>query len=284
MVPQSKSLICLGAAGFHHMAYMRWSEAESQSKCPLICVHGLTRNGRDFDALAAALSRSGPVLCPDIVGRGASDWLANPAEYAYPRYVADVASLIASLDAPEVDFLGTSMGGIIGMVLASQPKTPIRRLVLNDVGGLIPAAALERIGRYVGTDERFDDLAALATHLSHIHGGFGPLSDTDWRRMAERSHRILPDGRLALAYDPAIAAAFKDGPIEDVPLWAHYDRISCPTLLIRGARSDLLLAETAQEMTGRGPCATLYEVADAGHAPALIDPAQIETVARFLER
>jgi pimeloyl-ACP methyl ester carboxylesterase len=281
MVPQSKTLPCLGAAGFHAMAYTRWGTTGGR---PLVCVHGLTRNGRDFDDLAAVLSRSGPVVAPDIVGRGASDWLASPAEYAYPRYVADIATLIASLDAPEVDFLGTSMGGIIGMVLASLPRTPIRRLVLNDVGGLIPKAALERIGRYIGAQYRFDGLEDVEAELRRVHGAFGPLSDAQWRRMAEHSHRRLPDGGFALAYDPGIGEAFKTMPIEDVQLWAYYDRVACPTLLIRGAKSDLLLPETAEEMTRRGPRATLYEVADAGHAPALMDQAQIEAVGRFLER
>ncbi|GGF51309.1 alpha/beta hydrolase [Aliidongia dinghuensis] len=283
---QPQRLSCLGPHGFHRIAYSYWpgpSEANPAAGVgrPTLCVHGLTRNGRDFDALGERLSRRGPVAAPDMPGRGRSAWLADAADYSYPVYLGTVASLIARLGAEEIDYVGTSMGGIIGMMLACQPGSPIRRLVLNDVGPFIPVAALERIAGYVGLDPEFADLDQLERHLRAVHSAFGPLSNAEWRHMAETSHRVRADGSLGLGYDPAIAQAFTAAPLTDVDLWPFYDRIQCPTLVIRGAQSDLLTAETAEEMTRRGPKAELYEVADAGHAPALMDEAQIARIESF---
>jgi pimeloyl-ACP methyl ester carboxylesterase len=279
MTIEIKQLKCLGPTGFHRIAYAEWTGRAGR---PTICVHGLTRNGRDFDALARRLSASGgPVLAPDMPGRGKSEWLPSADSYQYPVYFADVAALIARSGADEIDFVGTSMGGIIGMYLASQPGTPIRRLVLNDVGPFIPKASLQRIGGHLGLDPKFPDIAALEAYIRQVQGSFGALSGADWRHLAETGHRVLPDGMLGLAYDPAIAGAFKAA-LEDVSLWEMYDPITCPTLVIRGAQSDLLLAETAAEMTRRGPCATLFEVADAGHAPALMATDQIDAIEAFL--
>lgn len=272
--------LCLGLKGFHHMAYVEWRDAAGDG-IPTICVHGLTRNGRDFDALAEALAGRGPVLCPDVVGRGQSDWLRDPAFYSLPYYAADIASLIARLGVPEVDYVGTSMGGMIGMVLASQPGSPIRRLVLNDIGPLIPKASLLRIAEYVGNQQRFASLEALEQYLRTVHAPFGPLTDSQWRHMAEHGHRKLEDGSYVLSYDPRIGMPMQ-GPIEDVVLWPLYDQITCPTLVVRGATSDLLLAETAQEMTRRGPKAEIYEVPGCGHAPALMATDQIARIKAFL--
>lgn len=282
-------LPCLGPKGFYRLAYSFWPKSESGGNevRPLLCIHGLTRNGRDFDALAERLSARRAVLCPDMPGRGRSDWFADKADYAYPTYLGTAATLIARLSAEAagdegIDYVGTSMGGIIGMLLAAQPNSPIRRLVLNDIGPFIPKASLRRIGDYVGRDPHFDDLDALETYLRRIHGSFGNLSPAQWRHMAETSAReVEGEGRLALAYDPGIAAAFT-AEMEDVDLWAYYDRIACPTLVVRGAQSDLLLPETAEEMTRRGPRADLYEVAEAGHAPALLAEDQIARIEAFL--
>jgi pimeloyl-ACP methyl ester carboxylesterase len=280
---RSERLPCLGLHGFHRIVYSYWPGAQGGAGRPTVCVHGLTRNGRDFDALGQRLALRGPVAAPDMPGRGRSPWLADAADYNYPVYLGTVAALIARLGVEEIDFVGTSMGGIIGMMLACQPGSPIRRLVLNDVGPFIPVAALERIGSYVGLDPEFADLDQVERHLRAVHGAFGTLSDADWRHMAETSHRVRADGSLGLGYDPAIAKAFTDAPLADVDLWPFYDRIRCPTLVIRGASSDLLLPETAAEMTRRGPKAELYEVAEAGHAPALIDEAQIARIERFFD-
>jgi pimeloyl-ACP methyl ester carboxylesterase len=280
---RSERLPCLGPHGFHRVVYSYWPGAANGAGRPTICVHGLTRNGRDFDALGERLSRRGPVAAPDMPGRGRSPWLADAADYSYPVYLGAVAALIARLGGDEVDFVGTSMGGIIGMMLACQPGSPIRRLVLNDVGPFIPVAALERIASYVGLDPEFADIDQVERALRAVHGSFGQLTDQQWRHMAETSHRVRADGSLGLAYDPAIAKAFTVAPLADVDLWPFYDQIRCPTLVIRGATSDLLLPETAAEMVRRGPKAELYEVADAGHAPALMDEAQIARIESFFD-
>jgi len=275
-----RHLSCLGPHGFHRVAYAEW--AGPAGAPTVICVHGLTRNGRDFDALAAALSRRFRVVCPDVAGRGQSEWLSHPGDYAYPLYLADMAALIARLDVPEVLWVGTSMGGLIGMLLAAQPGSPIRRLVLNDVGPLVPKAALERLASYVGLDPSFPDLAALEADLRRIAAPFGRLSDAEWRHLAEHSARRKPDGTLGYAYDPRIGDPLRAPDLKDVGLWPVWDSLRVPTLVIRGAQSDLLRADDAASMAERGPRARLYEVADAGHAPALMEAAQIEAVTSFL--
>ena len=277
MPPSLHHLLCLGPHGFYRLAYTRWGHGGR----PVLCVHGLSRNGRDFDALAERLAAKGTVIAADMPGRGRSDWMADEADYGYPLYLGAVAALIGSLGAAEIDYVGTSMGGLIGMMLAAQPGSPIRRLVLNDVGPFLPKAALERIGSYVGQNPDFADRAELEAYMRRVAASFGTLTDRQWREMAAHSGRELPNGRLALHYDPAIARPFQ-GEMTDVDLWPVYDRITCPTLVIRGGVSDLLRAETAAEMTRRGPRARLYEVPGVGHAPALLAADQIATIAEFL--
>lgn len=270
----------LSPAGFHKVAYTQWGREDAART--VVCVHGLTRNGRDFDALALDLAADRRVACPDVVGRGKSDWLVNPALYGYPQYCADMAALIARLGVESVDWVGTSMGGLIGMMLAAQPNSPIRRLVVNDVGPFVAKAGLERIADYVGKDPVFDDIAGVEAYLRFVLMGFGNLPGEAWRHMAEHGARRLPDGRYGLAYDPGIAAAFKGAPIGDVDLWAIWDRIRCPVLVLRGADSDLLLPETAEEMTRRGPGARVVEIPHTAHAPALMSEDQIALVRGFL--
>jgi pimeloyl-ACP methyl ester carboxylesterase len=271
------SILALGPHGFHRVAYTDWGAGP-----PVLCVHGLTRNGRDFDRLAAALARSRRVVCPDVVGRGRSDRLAQPEDYGYPLYLSDMTALIARLGVTEVDWIGTSMGGLIGMMLAAQPNTPIRRLVLNDVGPLVPAAALRRLATYVGEDPRFETLAELEAYLRKVHAPFGPLSDADWAHLAAHGHRALEDGGFGLAYDPAIARAL-NGALFDVDLWSIWEQVRHPVLVLRGADSDLLLPETAAQMTRRGPGATLIEFPGVGHAPALTAPEQIAAIREWLD-
>lgn len=279
MEPVEHRFLGLGLGGFHRLAYVSWGEDRAQP--PVLCVHGLTRNGRDFDSLAADLAWSGRrVVCPDVVGRGRSDWLANPALYGYPQYLGDAAALIARLDVTEVDWVGTSMGGLIGMMLAAQPNTPIRRLVLNDVGPFIPQAALLRIGSYVGQDPAFADLDELEAYLRWVHAPFGPLTDGQWRHLAEHSARRRQDGTLGLAYDPGIAAAFA-GPVADVDLWMVWNQIRCPVLVVRGAESDLLTAATAERMAAR-PNTTLLTIPGCGHAPALMTADQTAPIRDWL--
>jgi pimeloyl-ACP methyl ester carboxylesterase len=280
MEPLERHFLGLSPAGFHRNAYWAWP---SDSRSPvLIAMHGLTRNGRDFDAVARALAARYRVICPDVVGRGRSDWLANGALYGYPQYLADSAALIAGVGAATVDWLGTSMGGLVGMMLAAQPLTPIRRLILNDVGPFIPKVSLERIGSYVGQDPHFAGMVELEAYLRRVHASFGALSDADWAHMARFSARRRPGGTYGLAYDPAIALPFRTGPIVDVDLWAIWDQIACPVLILRGGTSDLLLAETAAEMVRRKPGTTLVMFPDCGHAPALMNGEQIAAIDDWL--
>jgi pimeloyl-ACP methyl ester carboxylesterase len=285
-------ILGLSTTGFHKVAYLDWRRAQAASPIAgdrgqktVICVHGLTRNSRDFDSLAAALisGQYDRAVCPDIVGRGSSDWLTDPANYGYPQYLNDMTALMARLDAPAVDWVGTSMGGLIGMSIAALPNSPIRRLVLNDIGPVISKASLQRIADYVGLDYRFSSLEALERHLRKIHAPFGPLTDAQWQHMAQYSQRRLADGNLSLAYDPAIANNVKLG-VADVDLWALWDRITCPVLVLRGADSDILSAETAQMMRERGPKAELISFAGVGHAPALMAQDQIDIVTAWLNK
>jgi pimeloyl-ACP methyl ester carboxylesterase len=271
---------CLGPHGFHRVAYVEWPGPPGART--VVCLHGLTRNGRDFDWLAAALAADCRVVCPDMPGRGRSDWLTVAADYSYPLYLADVAMLLTRLDVETVDWVGTSMGGIIGMLLAAFPGTPIRRLVVNDVGPLIAKEGLERIAGYVGRDPSFADLDALEAALRRVAAPFGPLSDEEWRHLATHSARRKPDGTLGFAYDPRIGDAFHQGPLEDIDLWAQWDAIGCPTLVLRGAASDLLRRAAAEAMTRRGPRARLIEFPGIGHAPALMAPDQIAAIRDFL--
>lgn len=274
-----RSLMCLGPHGFYRMAYAAWGESGGRV---VLCVHGLTRNGRDFDALAGALQSDRHVVCPDMPGRGKSDDLANAADYAYPTYLGAVAALLARLEATEIDWVGTSMGGIIGMLLAALPGTPIRRLVLNDIGAVVAAPGLKRIATYVGRDPSFADLDALEAALRRIAQPFGPLPDETWRHLARHSARRRRDGSWGWAYDPRIGDALRDLPLEDVALWPQWDAIKAPTLVLRGAESDILRHEDAVAMTTRGPQARLVELPGIGHAPALWAPDQIALIRDFL--
>lgn len=267
----------LSPAGFFTLRWWEWGPADG---APVVCVHGLTRSGRDFDALAAALARAGRrVLCPDLPGRGASDWLPDPLLYQPPVYVAALAHLLARLDGP-VDWVGTSLGGICGMGIAATPGHPIRRMVLNDIGAHVPQQAIARIRDYMGEQPVFRDIPALEAHLRAVHAAFGRLSDAEWRHLAETSARPTQGG-VALHYDPAIGAAIRAQEAQALDMRALWEKVRIPVLLIRGAESDLLPPETAAAMAAE-PHVTLAEIAGAGHAPALMDPAQIALVAEFL--
>ncbi len=271
---------CIGPHGLHRMAYTEWGEPDNPRV--LVCVHGLTRNGRDFDDLARAMAGDYRVVCPDVVGRGRSDWLAIKTDYGFPLYVADMVTLIARLDVEEVHWVGTSMGGIIGMLLASQPHTPISRLVLNDVGPVITQVSLERIGQYVGRAPRFADMAAAEAYIREVSAPFGPLTDAQWHHLTKYSVRPV-EGGFAMIYDPGLGDPFRENPpTADIDLWQIYERVACPTLALRGAESDLLEPTTLQAMSERGPKAQTVEFPGVGHAPMLMDPAQIEVVRDFL--
>ena len=277
---RERKVQCLGAHGLHRMAYTEWGDPANTKV--LVCVHGLTRNGRDFDFLARALASEYRVVCPDVVGRGRSDWLSVKTDYGFPQYVADMITLIARLDVDEVHWVGTSMGGIIGMLVAAMPDSPIRRLVLNDVGPMITLESIQRIAEYVGDAPVFADKAAAIAYVKSVSAPFGQLSEAQWAHLTEYAIRPV-EGGFTMIYDPGIAEPFRDNPlVENVDLWAVYDTIRCPTLVTRGAESDLLLHETALEMAARGPRAQLAEIPNVGHAPMLLDEAQIAVVRNFL--
>jgi len=284
--PRLHHVQCLDSRGLHRMAYWEWGDPANPRV--LVCVHGLSRQGRDFDTLARALADDYRVVCPDVVGRGQSDWLTDPMGYGIPSYVADMVTLLARLNAGTVHWVGTSMGGLIGMMLAALPQSPIQRLVLNDVGPVIEYAALARIGTYLGLPVRWGSVDEAADALWSISQGFGPHSRDQW--LALTRPQLKPDGDgFKPHYDPAIAVPFRLVTPElaaagEAALWQAYDRIACPTLLIRGAGSDLLSAATAEAMAGRGPRAQLAVLPGVGHAPTLVQPDQVALVAGFLRQ
>lgn len=273
---------CYSPVGLHRMAYTEWGDPRNPRV--LVCVHGLTRCGRDFDFLADALCDEWRVVCPDVVGRGLSDWLSDKTLYGVPQYVGDMVALIARLDVASVAWLGTSMGGLIGMMLAAQGNAPVNRLVLNDCGPVLKAAALKRIGEYVGKDPRFATLEDAERFIRQVSPGFGPLSDAQWRHLTVHVVRTAADGMIEFRYDPGVAVSYQ--PLvatgQDIDLWSFYDAVRCPTLVLHGAESDLLLPDTVAQMAQRGPRAHCVDIPATGHAPMLMAPEQVALVADFL--
>ncbi len=281
----------------HRMAYVQWGDALAPHV--VVCVHGLTRQGRDFDTLAQALVAAAQqplrVICPDVVGRGLSDWLSDPLAYQIPQYASDMAALLSHLHAQApvhtLDWVGTSMGGLIGMVVAGSPDVPkpctLRRLVLNDVGPVVSWIAIERMKTYVGQTGSFANLQEAADAMWAVSQSFGPHTPEVWRALSAPMVKTLPDGRLTLHYDPALGESLRavtpeSTVVAEQVLWHLYDQITAPTLLLRGAQSDLLTLETAQAMQARGPKARLMEFVGVGHAPTLTSPDQVQAVADFL--
>lgn len=281
---QVKTVQCLSPAGLHNMAYKEWGDPQNPEV--LLCVHGVTRVSDDFDALATAMADRYRVICPDVVGRGRSSWLTNPQFYQLPQYVSDMVTLIARLDVKQVDWFGTSMGGLIGMGVAALKDNPIRKMMLNDIGPTINFAALMRIAEYMGKEVRFPTFEAGVDYIRTIAAPFGPHSDEQWRKLAGDVLRQQKDGQWSRHYDPAIAQAFttfteENAAQSEAALWAIYDAIQCPVLLVRGSESDLLSRETADLMTQRGPRAALTELAGIGHAPTFMQPEQIALARDF---
>ncbi|WP_438393334.1 alpha/beta fold hydrolase [Caballeronia sp. DA-9] len=274
---------CISPSGLHRMAYTEWGDPANPRV--LVCVHGLTRSGRDFDEVAKAFSREYRVVCPDVVGRGLSDWLADPKNYAVPQYVSDMVVLIARLNVEAVDWFGTSMGGLIGLGLAGLPNSPIRNMLLNDVGPHVEPAALARIGTYLGRDETFATLQEGVDHAAQLAASFGPLSAEEWRAintplMHER------DGRWAYRYDPKIAVPFaaadsNAASLGEAILWRSLAAIRHPVLVVRGEQSDLLSRETVEKMVATGQAVRSAEIQGVGHAPAFLAPDQIDIAYRF---
>lgn len=284
-----KSVQCSSPAGLHRIAYKEWGDPANPRV--LVCVHGVTRVGDDFDDLARALCGDYRVVCPDVAGRGRSDRLVDARLYAVPQYVADMVTLIARVTANSednrVDWFGTSMGGLIGMVLAAMPDTPIQKLVLNDIGPVLDQGAMRRIADYIGQDLRFPDFETGARFVQEVSSSFGPHTDEEWRKLASDVLRQAPNGEWVRHYDLALAEPFKAitaerAELDQAALWRAFDEIRCPTLLVRGELSDLLSRETAQEMTRRGPRPKLVEVRGVGHAPTFVHADQIAVARAFL--
>ena len=279
--PQERHFASLSPHGFHRVVYRQWGDPGNPRV--VVCVHGLTRNGRDFDALASALSDRFRVVCPDMPGRGDSEWLADPNDYTFPTYLTTLTALLAHAAIERCAWVGTSMGGLLGMALAAQRNTPLVRLVVNDVGPVIESPALARIAAYVGADPHFASFAALEAHIRAVSAPFGALSDAQWETLARTTARQLADGSWRLKYDPGIALPFRAQAEQKGDVWPLWDAISCPTLILRGADSDLLAPATAAAMLTRGPKPRLIEFPGVGHAPMLLDVEQISPVAAFLD-
>jgi pimeloyl-ACP methyl ester carboxylesterase len=279
--PRRRSLQCASAKGLHRIAYLEWGDPRNRDV--LVCVHGLLRSARDFEPLARELSSHFRIACPDLAGRGDSDRLPDAALYAVPQYLADMVTLIARLDTESVSWLGTSLGGLVGMALAAQAGTPVKRLVLNDVGPAIPRAALERIASYAAERRVFETFDEAERYMRTISAPFGPHSDAQWRFLAENWVRRNAEGAWQPHYDPHLGDTFRASlPEKDMDLWHFYDAVRCPTLVIRGAQSDLLARSTAEQMRSRGPKAKLVEIPGVGHAPTLLNAEQIGIVREFL--
>jgi pimeloyl-ACP methyl ester carboxylesterase len=290
----------LSEEGFHRVTYTEWG-IQNSTHVPIICVHGLTRNGRDFDSLAEYLAYFGcHVFCPDIVGRGDSDWLQDPLHYTYEQYIADMNALIARVHTTQIDWIGTSMGGLLGMVLASFPHSPIRRLVLNDVGPQIPIKAVLRLSKYAGKDPDFSSIEEAKKYFKDVYADFGHLTEDQWQRFTEHSIHETAPGKFTTKIDPGTKRspaksklAWKllfhphkalEGTLFDVDLWQIWRKVTCPVLVIHGSRSDLLLPDTIKKMQSIHPSTEIFEIPDAGHAPALQNRNHQEVIHQWLMR
>ncbi|WP_153100533.1 alpha/beta fold hydrolase [Paraburkholderia hayleyella] len=283
VIPRQHFVQCASPTGLHRMAYTEWGDPANPRV--LVCVHGLARSGRDFDRLAATLAQTFRVVCPDVVGRGLSSWLADPNGYNVPQYVADMVTLIARLNVPTVDWFGTSMGGLIGLALAGLAETPVRRMLLNDVGPHLEPAALARIGTYLGQPFRFTSLQQGIDMSAQLAQSFGPLSDDEWREI-NTPLLVEREGAWQFRYDPRIAQPFAAitpdaAALGEAILWQALAAFTGEVLVVRGAQSDLLSPQTVARMIEQGHAVSSVEIADVGHAPAFVDAAQIEIARRF---
>lgn len=288
----------LSEEGFHRMVYREWGQPAA-STIPVICVHGMTRNSRDFDTLAKHLSDAGRhVFCPDVVGRGDSDWLKNSQHYNFEQYVADMTALIARTGAAQVDWVGTSMGGLIGMLMASMPNSPIRRLIINDIGPQLPIKAIRRLASYAGKDPEFNSIKSAKAYFKISYAAFGKLTEDQWDRLTLSSIKEISPGRYINKVDPGIRHVPSKGSflwklithprktlggiLFDIDLWDIWNKISCPVHVIHGEQSDLLLPDIIAKMRSTHPAMEVLEVANAGHAPVLEEKIELDTISRWL--
>jgi pimeloyl-ACP methyl ester carboxylesterase len=279
--PILSSVMSVSHGQFHRVAYAEWGTDERDI---VLCLHGLTRQGRDFDFLARTLrARDRRVICPDLVGRGRSDWLKNPNDYDVNQYVTDMTVLMASLHVAQLDWVGTSLGGLIGMLLAGRENSPIRSLVMNDIGPRVNIDAALRIGNDIRRAPRhFRTIDEAQAYLRNVLTPFGSLTDEHWRHFARHSVKPDPGGGFTPHYDPALTIGFKSPWHYEQDFWKAWDNIKCPVLVLRGATSDVLLTRTASEMAERNARATIVEIPNCGHAPSLTDQEQLRLVSEWL--
>lgn len=272
-----------GPDGYHEIAYTQWGEPDPERT--VICVHGLTRNARDFDKLAQTMARDHHVICPDVIGRGKSSWMADHSHYTLDQFAADQRQVIARSGANAVDWIGTSMGGLIGIVLASEKKSPLRRLVINDIGPFIPVAAIRRIKDYLCVDPEFDSLDEAEAYFREIYAQTRPMADEDWLHYTKHGVRIDERGKYRLHNDPKIGEAIKRyWAFMHVNLWSRWNKIECPVLVIRGAESDFLTESIAERMATTGPKAQVITIPDIGHHPSLQSREQIAMITDWLDK
>ncbi len=275
-----RSILSIGRYGYHRVAYRDWGDPGSDDV--VFCVHGLTRNSHDFDPLARVLSQDRRVVCPDLPGRGRSEWLSHASEYHLLQYNLDLTVLAARIGAERYDWVGTSLGGLMGMALAGIPNSPIRRLVINDVAPTIPTSALMRVTSYLGNRSHFPDLAALEAALRITLAPFGPMTNADWKRMAVTSSIEVEDGYI-LAFDPDIMQNFsKFWLTVHFNLWRYWEKIECPVLILRGTESDFLPERLRDRMLNSLPHAECIEFEGVGHTPTLNAPEQIGPLVAWL--
>ncbi|PIE20674.1 MAG: alpha/beta hydrolase [Neptuniibacter caesariensis] len=280
--PALHKVLGFGPDGYHEVAYTEWGKPDPQRT--VICAHGLTRNARDFDKLARKLSVDHHVLCPDVVGRGASDWLADHRHYTLDQFASDQRQVIARSGANSVDWIGTSMGGLIGIMLASDKRSPIRRMIINDIGPLIPAVAIRRIKDYLCVDPVFDSLDDAEKYIREVYVQTHPMTDADWKHYAEHGVRLDEQGKYRLHNDPKIGETIKRyWAFVHVNLWSRWNKIECPVLVIRGEKSDFLTEEIAEKMAKTGPKADVITIPDVGHHPSLQSAEQIAMVTDWLD-
>ena len=280
MQPRHGTYKGLGPAGYHELHYVEWGRRNAART--IVCAHGYSGNARDFDFIARELSADARVICIDVAGRGDSAWLASPLQYHFGQFLADIRSLLAHLKVKEVDWIGTSMGGLLGMMLASQPSSPVRRLVMNDVGAFLPIDALQAISRNLEAPASFATLEAVEAHMRHTHRDWSAISDAQYRELAIHGSREI-EGGYRLHFDPAIARVAR--PIPFTPglfFWDAWYRVRCPVLLLRGVNSDVFPESVADTMLEVKPAARVIEIAACGHVPSLMCPEETAIVGNFL--
>lgn len=270
----------LSPQGFHKLAYVEWGDPENPDV--LVCLHGLIRNGRDFDYLAHSLKHTYRIICPDLVGRGKSDYIGDASLYTVTQYVNDMVALLGRLKVEKVHWLGTSLGGIIGMMLAAQPQSPLQSLILNDVGMIVPNMALQRLGMYARNETEFSNLEDAISYFQAILAPIGALDPKKWEHITKHGTLASSDGKLRLAYDPAIGDNFVNQPVPTLHLETYWQAIKCPVLILRGEESDCLTPDILTKMLYSQPGLKTITFPACGHAPSLMEKTQIQVIENWL--